>query len=457
MEPVYIALIINSSNEPDLSQYDLVINLFNSEFPNNNLIVERYFINGSIASIDASLDDFISKYPVGNRITISITTTILKECSEYFIRNNLDILSISINATSNEIKTYNNVITYTPLNQYAIMSIFMAYVDYQMDHLHILYDNTTTNIGLTDLFNQVIIQAGLLNIPVTISYLQEGKYSYNILPKSLIIMLALTNDITTKYVTPQFLHNIPPHCFITLTTANTKMTDIFGKIPAIVVCPIPINYTKTTELVYNTVKNNPTGFDYTSYAFYDVIFVINALSVNNLPITKINFITINPYNIISPAWLLNSSIINNINSAPYGNYAMIFTKNIIINKDQDLFIRYYRGGQGSLPDSYSIFRITGITYDNQSLINYNDANFYEIYDKCNNKIVVKFNSDVTTFPPEINMNYLNVGTSIQTKFIYEFNPAGYFIVLERLFPYYGQIPQVNSTMSKVPIKLKYYR
>jgi len=72
---------------------------------------------------------------------------------------------------------------------------------------------------------------------------------------------------------------------------------------------------------------------------------------------------------------------------------------------------------------------------------------------CTNKLVcVKFNSDITSFP--IGKN-LNVGKTIQTKFIYKYNDEGYFIKLERLYPYNGIIPEVNSTISKVPIKLKY--
>ena len=50
---------------------------------------------------------------------------------------------------------------------------------------------------------------------------------------------------------------------------------------------------------------------------------------------------------------------------------------------------------------------------------------------------------------------MNVGQTIKTKFIYKYNDEGYFIKLERLYPYNGVIPQVNSTMSKVPVKLKY--
>jgi hypothetical protein len=66
---------------------------------------------------------------------------------------------------------------------------------------------------------------------------------------------------------------------------------------------------------------------------------------------------------------------------------------------------------------------------------------------------VRFNSDVTNFP--IGKN-INVGKTIQTKFIYKYNDEGYFIKLERLYPCNGVIPKVNKTMSKKSIKIKFF-
>ena len=60
----------------------------------------------------------------------------------------------------------------------------------------------------------------MLNIPLEISYLKKDKYNYNIKPKTMIIVLALTNDLINLYITPEFLNYIPDNCFITLTTAN---------------------------------------------------------------------------------------------------------------------------------------------------------------------------------------------------------------------------------------------
>jgi len=448
---VYIALIINQNNYPNFSQYNRVIDLFNEKYPNNSLVFDKYLTNGTTLETDGVLDDFIQKYPTGKRVAVSITTTILTDCSNYFIRKGLDILSISINATSNAISNLTNAITYTPFNQYSVMTMFMTYFDYQMEHVHVLYGEST-NIGLVDFLEQTKKQASLLNLPLEISYLENGKSNYNIKPKSMIITLALTNDLTNLYITPEFLANIPANCYITLTTANTIIRDIFGNIPAFVVYPTNINFTTTTKEVYDVVKNDSFGYDYTSYAFYDVLFVLNVFTTNGLELTKQNYVSVNPYKEIPPAWLLNTSISPIINSAPYGKYQYTFTKDVIIGNNRNLFLQYYDGGQQQLPDSYSIFKIAGITPNNASLIEYDESIYYEIYDSNNKLVCVKFNSDITNFP--IGKN-LNVGKTVKTKFIYKYNNEGYFIKLERLYPYNGVIPQVNSTMSKVPVKLKY--
>ena len=139
MENVYIALIINQNNYPNFSQYNRVINLFNQKYPNNSLVFDKYLTNGTTLETEGILDDFIEKHPTGKRVAVSITTTILTDCSNYFVRKGLDILSISINATSNAISNLTNAITYTPFNQYSVMTMFMTYFDYQMEHVHVLY------------------------------------------------------------------------------------------------------------------------------------------------------------------------------------------------------------------------------------------------------------------------------------------------------------------------------
>jgi hypothetical protein len=451
-ENVYVALIINNNND-NLLNYNAVISLFNETYPNNMLVIEEYLVDGSINETERVLDDFINKYPSGKRATISTTTIIVIECSNYFIKNNLNILSLSLTGASNIIKTSTNVLTYGYFNQYAVMSNFMIYQDYQMKYIHVLYQkNTTNDLFLSDYLEQIQIQADLLNIPVSVSFLEIGKYNYNIKEKSMVIILANTSSLQNIYITPSFIKNFPKNSFIICSDYNTNITDIFDNIPSFVQIRTNINFTTLSETVYNTVKNIQSNFKSSVYPFYDVLFVLNDFTTNGLEITKENYISVNPYGSSQPAWLLNTSLSPLISGSLYGKFQYTFTKDVILGNNKDLFLKYYDGGQLQLPDSYSIFKIAGITPNNPSLIEYDESEYYEIYDNNNKLVCVKFNSDITNFP--IGKN-LNVGKTIQTKFIYKYNDEGYFIKLERLYPYNGIIPKVNSTMSKIPMKLKY--
>ena len=453
-ENVYVVLLLNINSGENLSTYDQVINLFNEKYPNNKIVITgKYLLDGSIISTDNVLDEFIQNYPSGKRATISSTTSILVECSNYFSRKGLNILSLSLTATSNIIKTIPNVLTYAYFNQYASINNFMIYKDYQMKYIHVLYQKNTTNESfLNDYLNQIKIQANILNIPVSVSFFEVGKYNYNIKENSMVIILADTTDLTNIYITNLFIINFPKKSFIICTDYNLTITNIFGNIPAVVQILTNINFTELSKDVYDSVKNNPSGFDYSVYPFYDILFVLNNFTTNGLEITKENYTTINPYGSSPPAWILNTSISPIINSAPYGKYQYIFTKNVIIGDDKELFLTYYNGGQQQLPDSYSIFKITGITPNNPSLIEYDEAEYYKIYNNNEKLLCVRNNCNITDFPAIYN---LNIGTTLETKFIYEYTNDGYFSTLKRLYPYNGTIPEVNSTMSKIPIKLKY--
>ena len=453
-ENVYIALLRNTSNESSFSPFNDVINLFNTNYPKNKLIIEEFAVDGSKTETYKALDIFVSKYPSGKRVAVSISTTaLLFDCSDYFVANKLDILSISLSAISNSIKKKFNVLTYGYFNQYGMMTNFMIYKDYQMEKIHILYEpNTTNDVFFKDSVEIIEYQAKLLNVPVVISYLEVGKYDYNIKPKSMVITLAFSSSLENVYVTPEFISNFPKNSFIVGTTFNSDMKNIFGNIPAFVQTATNINFTPTSKQVYNAVKNNPSGFSFRVYPFYDCLFVLNDFCFNGLPITKTNYVTVNPYKSMPPAWILNTYLNPEINGAPYGKYQYTFTKDIILGKDKNLFLKYYGGGQQTLPDSYSIFKIGGLTPNNPSLLEYDESLYYKIYGKKCKLLAVKFNSDVTNFPVGKN---LNIGKTNLTKFIYKYNQEGYFIKLLRLFPCNGKIPQVNPTMSKVPIKIKY--
>jgi hypothetical protein len=454
IENVYIALIFDNLSLENLSSFNLVINLFNKTYPDNKLIIEKYFINGSVIETNFSLDIFIFKYPSGKRVTVSTTSSILINCSNYMKKNNFNIINLSLTASSNIIQYLTNILSYGYPNKYAILSNFMIYNDYQMKNIKVLYEKDTPNDALLNSYlEETKIQSQLLNYNISVSFLEQDKYDYNIKEKSMIIILALTASLKNKYITSKFLKNIPNESFILLSALNKNITDIFGNIPSIVQIPTNINFTNTSELVYNAVKDNPDGFDLSVYPFYDILFVLNDFCTNGLEITKNNYVTINPYKNTQPAWLINTALNPFTGVSPYGKFQYTFTKDVIIGNNKNLFLQYYNGGQQQLLDSYSIFKIAGITPNNPSLIEYDEANYYKIYDCNNNLACVRFNSDITNFPVSKN---INVGKTIQTKFIYKYNDEGYFIKLKRLYPCNGVIPKVNMTMSKKSIKIKFF-
>ena len=444
---IYIALI--NASKITSSVLDVVA-YFNRLFPSNTLNITQHTTDYIQQDIDNFLTDFLSTCPQNSQIAIiTSTTTITQLCSQYLQLNKLNILTISYNATSPLISTFNNVITYVSSDKIAAMNSFLIFKDYQMDELKILYDPLYGNqLYFTTYIAELTKQATLLNIKYSISQLVKGKDNYNIQKKSCIFLFADTKILSTK-----FINNIPKKCYFLLSTVNTEIKfNFFNNIPAFVMMPANINYTTTSKAVYDNIKNNIMG--YFIYTLYDILFVLNYFTtLTNTPITKENWISIDPYQGVTlPAWILNRYIDPIIQSPIYGKYCLVYVNNIIIGDDSKLYLKYYSGGNQSLPCSNSIFKIIGKTPNNPSLIEYDDANYYKIYDSNNQLVCVKFNSDVTNFP--IGKN-LNVGKTIQTKFIYKYNDEGYFIKLERLYPNNGIIPKVNSTMSKIPIKLKY--
>jgi hypothetical protein len=450
-DSVYVAIITTKVYFEESSWNDVVA-FFNKKYPQNGLIIEKYFVDLSPAQTIIAIKDFIGKYPTGKRAVITNYSIITIESSNYCKDNNIDILHVSAGANSNLIKTLYNTITYSPYNQYSVMSFFQVFVDYQMNQIKILYDQNNKNSPFyKTILDEIVKQADLLKINYSISFLEEGVINYNIKKKSAIFILSDSEPLEQVYITPGFLKNIPDKCFIGLSENYYK--DIFGNVPALVFCPFPINYTVTSQEVYNAI-NNKRIIDYTIFSIYDILFVLNNFSFNGISLNVVNYINSDVYSgSVVPAALYNNYIDKNINGAPYGRYQLLFTKNVIIDKDVDLFLKNYRGGQLSLPDSYSVFKNIGITPNNSSLIEYDEADYYKIYRNWK-LFIVRFNINIT----EISLiNNLNVGNTIKSKFIYEYTTDEYFKTLKRLIPMNNKdLPKVNAKMSKVPIKLHYF-
>ncbi len=448
--PIYVALILQ--NLPLIIQgTNDVISLINRQFPNNFVTIKEYITNGTPLEIINIIDDFISLYPEGNRVTVSLTTSTIKIVSEYIESIGLSIPSISFGATSPLIRTFKNVLTYAPIDKYSAMSQFLIYKDYQMEQIKILYQpNTTNDLFFTSYIDQIKIQAELLNILYNIELFESGKDNYNILPKSLIIILAETSSLTNDYITNEFLKNIPPLCYISLTDYNEEIGDIFGEIPSFVLSPYPIDYTSTSVLVYNNLTNKSTNF-YTVYTLYDIFYSLIFFTETNLPLTLNNFLRINPFQSgFYPAFIASQSNLNiDINGSEFGLYMGVFTKNSIIQNDNIIFNKYNQGGTLSLPDSNSVFKIVGIVSFFNVNIFYGDEDYYKIYDGCGNLIITRFTSNITNYPLEKN-TLINIGQRCNNKFYCKYSQNKYFSYLESVSDVFNNNSVVNLTMGKTP-------
>ncbi len=444
LEPIYICLV------SPISRYDSFLNIveiINKQFPNNLLTIKQYLTDFSLENLLSIFQDFINTYPSGKRISIITSTAGLKISSEFF--NRYGISSIGVGATSPLVKTFTNVLTYAPNDKYSVMSQFLIYKDYQMKQIKILYQrNSNFDIFFGTYRDLVVKQADLLGINVEIEFFEQGKNDYNIKPKSLIIILAITAAISTLYITNDFLNNIPPECYITLTDVNTDIKDIFGNIPTMILSPYPIDYTETSAFVYSNLTNKNYNI-YSSYVLYDILYTLVFFTGVNLPLTIENILKINPFQSgVSPSFIGAQSNFNpEINGYDFGVYQAVFTKNSVINNNIDLFEKYNQGGTLSLPNSNSIFKTLGIVPFFNVNIFYGDEDYYKIYDECGNLIVTRFASNITDFPIKQNSK-INIAQHVENKFYCKYTTDGYFSYLEKVFNVFGPNPQVNITMGK---------
>ncbi len=356
-QQIYICLV------SPISRFDSFINIIdiiNKQFPNNLLTIKQYLTDFSIENLLHIFQDFIKNFPSGRRISIITSTAGLKISSEFFTP--FGISSIGVGATSPLVKTFTNVLTYAPNDKYSVMSQFLIYKDYQMEQIKILYQpNSNFDIFFGTYRDLVIKQADLLGINVEIEFFEKDKYDYNIKPKSLIIILAITATLSSLYITNDFLNNIPPECYMTLTDVNTDIKDIFGNIPTMILSPYPIDYTESTAFVYSNLTNKSYNI-YSSYVLYDILYTLVFFTGIDLPLTIDNILKINPFQAgVSPAFIAAQSNFNpEINGYDYGLYQTVFTNNSLIKDNNEIFIKYNQGGTLSLTDSNSVFKTLGI-------------------------------------------------------------------------------------------------
>uniref|UniRef100_A0A6C0BBJ2 Receptor ligand binding region domain-containing protein n=1 Tax=viral metagenome TaxID=1070528 RepID=A0A6C0BBJ2_9ZZZZ len=450
-QTLYVALLFKQENY--IAGLQETLTLVQSEFPGSKVVYEEYIVDGIIKKTDDALTDFIKKYPTGNRVTVSETSSILFECYQFLKKNNENIFSLSVSATSLVFQQLSNVFTYGYYLTNAVMSSFMVIEDYRLKNIIVLKDESSSNtIFFNSYLDTIKKQNSLLqNLAITVYDLSNPRQIIVIPQNSFVYLLADTALIETKYITTinkAFIGNTTSCIY--LTDINNYMTDIFGTVPAFVSLIHPIDFTATSNKVFNNLVNK-IGYSYKIYPFYDILFTLEFMSQNGILVTNKNYLSVSPFQTISAAYSNALQLNGSINGFLYGVYNLIFTKNSILNTSKLLEVyNQYNSNDGtifSLPQSQSIFLTAGTVPFYESKILWNPANLIQIF---NDKTLtyVKFDANITT---DKNDNYIAVSQNELPKFIVNYDStSGLFNFLQKMYDNPSKInPQVNQRMSKV--------
>ena len=432
-----------------------VINLFTNQFPNTKLIFVKYTIDANLSNLESSLTNFINLYQNVNKVIVSEQTDIVTFSHNFIKNKNLQILNISITSTSRKIWDFKNTITYSYFLNGSISTSFYMIQDYNVQNIVIIYDNTSNdNEYIINYRDTINIQNSMLNKIKEIYYLFDNSTTpFNIPNNSIVYLLADTSIIkkNIERIKSSFVNNTTS--FIFMPDNNYDMEDIFEDIPAMVSVQVPSLYTKTSDIVYQSIKDKSTMY-YAVYAFYDILYTLNYCSDNKIFITKKTYINANPFKNIPPAWYSGYSILDSHNGFMHSIYDLIFTKDIIIDNDRVLYDLYNKNGSiARLPNSRSVLKTIGIFPNLPTIMVYLERKYIKMYE---NNILkyVKFDSNNTIDTNGLSIN--SIDTS-DCNFFVLFSRTTYFLTtIQKIFDNKKlTYSEVNKTMSKKYID-KYY-
>jgi hypothetical protein len=252
----------------------------------------------------------------------------------------------------------------------------------------------------------------------------------------------MTNSLKNNFINENFLNSIPINCCISLTDINYDCDDIFGSITAFVILPFVLNYSTTTQIVYNQITNKENIF-YGVYTFFDILITLLKFSTTELVLSINNYLTINPFIEFPSAYGFGLFDIE-INGSKYGSYDIIFTKNIIIDNDEILFNKNNNGGIGRLLKSQSIFKSIGIVPFFATMIYYCNQDYYKFYSSNGELVLTRFDKNVTNY----NNNFIAISEIVPCQFMLSFTNDGFFSSLINLPSLNENVSMVNPTMSK---------
>jgi hypothetical protein len=296
------------------------------------------------------------------------------------------------------------------------------------------------------MINQFKIQSDLLNISYKVLSLDDKNY---ILKPNTVLFIIADLAALQKYITKNFLNKIKSNSFIFLTDTAEDVSDIFGHVPAIVTYYWPLDYTSTSQDIYDYVNiKNPIS---EIYAIYQIIYSLAKITL--IPgffqkeFSMTEYLDFNSFNSIPPPWVYSDSFDINKKGILYAHYAFIFTKNVFFEGKEDLFFKNFLGGNPLLPNSQSLFSQMAISpwFVSGFTIQIN----IPIYIYHNEKLIIVRNSLDTT---RIETNQISENCNNESGiYEYKYNDDEYFSVLNFLLTK----KKVNSTMSICIEKLCY--
>lgn len=427
--------------------------LFKSQYPTSTLAIVEYIVEITPQSVDAALDDYFSKYPSGNRSTLSELTAILLLIADYLERHGIqDVLCLTVSTTTSVIKQLPYALSYAPPLRLQVMTQMLVIRDYGIKNVQILFQSDSKNtVFVKEYRDSMIAQCSLLNIPTRVSILDPSAETYDFAEESAIVILADT-AVLPLYFTPTVLASIPISSYFVLTNLNYDVGDIFYPATAFVFVIAPLNYTSASQQIQSSVESNFVF--YGVYGAYDTLLTLNVLLETGLAFNVHEYTGVSVNTTL--AYSNSGSFDLTFHAIPYGNYDIVFTKDVLLRSPRilDTFLKSTSGGLGiaTLRDSYSVFRTAGIVpffsngyyYVLQNLIKIRSGTSHE------NLLVVKFDKNFATFHLDNGQEVVvNISEPVPNRFYSVTDPVtGFFSILERIFECAVCPPRVNKTMSK---------
>jgi hypothetical protein len=428
--------------------------LFQSEYPTSMLHIEEYVVDeGQPTSVDTALDDYFSKFPEGNRATLSEKTAILLLIADYLERKGIvDVLCLTVSTTTNVIQQLPYALSYAPPLSLQVKTQMLVIRDYGIQNVQILFqENSPNSVFLTQYREALVAQCTLLGIPSRVTVLGD---SLHFSEHSAIVILADT-AILPLYFTHEVLASIPDSSYLALTNLNYDVGGIFQPATAFVFLIAPIDYTTTSQQIQSVVESN--FIFYGVYGAYDTLLTLNVLLQSGRAFNVEEYTTVS---VDAPLAYSNGGFFDlTLHAIPYGNYDIVFTENVLLKSPRllDTFLKSTSGGLGisSLRDSYSVFRTAGMVPFFSNGYYYVLQNLSKIYRGRNHHhlLAVKFEKNLVSFsrPGTTGQEgvVVNVSEAIPNRFYSAVDPVtGLFSILERIYECIGCPPRVNRTMSK---------